>query len=437
MHMKKEGGPLEDVKEAVRYFTLQQSLVLLPLRMFLMSLQVVSAYLVSLVMPSRENDTLAVGFSDIFFNGNTRAVFEYMLRHPDRYDVFWCAKNMQAYRDVKKAGGRVFFLHGLAGIPYFLRADVWVLSHAGRGNIPFVPHGDYKKVQLWHGVGYKGHKRERSRAYYMEYDAWCTSSAWTRQRHMHLWDAPPERLYKTGYARLDRLQRFLQMDRRHVLEELGLPRDATVVLYAPTYGGGIWPWKDAYCGFERLCTFCHDRGLHLVTRFHCYTHGSIDRRRLNRILDMYPNVAMLDMAREPDTEKLLAVADILVTDWSSIASDYLVTGRPIVYIDAGRERIVNDAAGEGLVPPHARPGEIACSENDVFIRLTACLNGNRFQRQQRKVLRMLHGQVDGMASRRVAHVVDSIAGAVPTDMAALCAECEEDPDIDMEECLIA
>ena len=35
----------------------------------------------------------------------------------------------------------------------------------------------------------------------------------------------------------------------------------------------------------------------------------------------------------PLTYDLLAVSDVLVTDWSSIATDYLVLGRPILFLD--------------------------------------------------------------------------------------------------------
>ncbi len=42
---------------------------------------------------------------------------------------------------------------------------------------------------------------------------------------------------------------------------------------------------------------------------------------------------MLPLKEYPLTYELLAMSDVLVTDWSSIATDYLVLGRPIIFLD--------------------------------------------------------------------------------------------------------
>jgi CDP-glycerol glycerophosphotransferase (TagB/SpsB family) len=50
-------------------------------------------------------------------------------------------------------------------------------------------------------------------------------------------------------------------------------------------------------------------------------------------LDELPNVKLIDRDTAPITEELLGIVDVLITDWSSIATDFMVTGRPIVYLD--------------------------------------------------------------------------------------------------------
>jgi len=78
------------------------------------------------------------------------------------------------------------------------------------------------------------------------------------------------------------------------------------------------------------------------------------------------------MPKEPDTMKLLAITDILITDWSSIYTDYFFTKRPIIFY--------------------------------VSLR-TVLAKGNRHKEEQERLLKIAHGNVDGKASERVAKVI--------------------------------
>ncbi|GAG41638.1 unnamed protein product, partial [marine sediment metagenome] len=156
-----------------------------------------------------------IGFSSIYFNGNTRAIFEYMQTNLDEYDVFWVAKNLSTFRHVKKTGGKVFLMNGLLGLPYFLKTDVWIVAHSGLGNIPLLSKKNYKIVQTWHGIGPKGLNLNNL---YEKYDAWCVTSDFSKQRHIELWNAPPKKIYITGFAEMDRLYRYLKHSKKELLE---------------------------------------------------------------------------------------------------------------------------------------------------------------------------------------------------------------------------
>jgi len=404
---------VDNIQKAVCHFKQQQSPLFLPFRLLSIILQAIYSHLASaFIKTANDSGRITVGFSNIYYNGNPRAVFEYMQSHPEKYDIFWCAKNMRTLKEVNKAGGKAFFVNGLLGLPYFLRADAWVVAHHGFGNIPLAKNGDCIKIMLWHGAGYKGHQRERNPSFYSHYDAWCTSSDWARERHISLWNAPPEKIYGTGYPRLDRLCHYLHgqdIKRSEILKELGLPPGAKIVLHAPTLGEKLWPWgEDEYRGFEAFCNFCGERGVHVVLRLHYYAHRTLDLHKIRDILKHQPNVSMLNMDREPDTEKILAIADVLVCGWSSIAIDFLATRRPIVYINLNKQRYTDGAKGEGLVPPHIRPGETAETETEFYEKLDISLRKNRFLDEQEKALGKIHGLVDGQASMRVARLIEHL-----------------------------
>jgi CDP-glycerol glycerophosphotransferase len=93
----------------------------------------------------------------------------------------------------------------------------------------------------------------------------------------------------------------------------------------------------------------------------------------------FPNIRFMPLKEYPLTYELLAVSDVLVTDWSSIATDYLVSGRPTIFLDVpppfppahltADDRVgyrVSDWDGfvEALTVASQRPGEYAESFAD-------------------------------------------------------------------------
>jgi len=114
------------------------------------------------------------------------------------------------------------------------------------------------------------------------------------------------------------------------------------------------------------------------------------------------------MLKEPDTMKLLAVADILVTDWSSIYTDYFLTKRPIIYLEINKDFYTKER-GKPEVPPEYRAGEIVRNNEEFYEVLEIILEkGNRFKKEQEKLLNIIHGNVDGKASERVAKVIEDL-----------------------------
>lgn len=55
-------------------------------------------------------------------------------------------------------------------------------------------------------------------------------------------------------------------------------------------------------------TFVKKNNMVLILRLHPY--AEINRRKLKRIINSYKNVYWLDMSKEPEVMKLLAIADI-------------------------------------------------------------------------------------------------------------------------------
>jgi CDP-glycerol glycerophosphotransferase len=129
------------------------------------------------------------------------------------------------------------------------------------------------------------------------------------------------KLAVTGYPRIDATVGASQQQKLELRRHLGIEDGQKVVLYAPTWRGSLGSVEargvDVSDVMQQLATLdCAP-----LYRGHALTSRE-------------GNEGTLDKFVVPDdipTNDLLAVVDVLITDYSSIFFDFMATGRPIVY----------------------------------------------------------------------------------------------------------
>lgn len=130
-------------------------------------------------------------------------------------------------------------------------------------------------------------------------------------------------IWEEGYPRNDELQLVGAARKTRlaaVRAAVGVPDGARVVLYAPT-------WRDdrtEMVDYVDLTTFAGELGDDhvLLVRGHSRT------LRYGQDLE---GVRLVDVTSYPDVTDLLLLADVLVTDYSSVMFDFAGTGKPIVF----------------------------------------------------------------------------------------------------------
>lgn len=130
-------------------------------------------------------------------------------------------------------------------------------------------------------------------------------------------------LAQIGYPRNDLLLNASASERAQFREKLGLPpKDKPLVLYAPTWRGILGhPEVDS----QKLIADLHylqQQDCQIVFRGHYFAENALRKADLK-------NVHIAPQAI--DTSELLAITDVLITDYSSIFFDYLPTGRPLLF----------------------------------------------------------------------------------------------------------
>ena len=146
----------------------------------------------------------------------------------------------------------------------------------------------------------------------------------------------PTQARLVGYPKLDRLANG-GVDAASVRASLELAPGRSTALYAPTYS----PASSLHLAGEAIVSALVNTGLNVVIKLH---DRSLDPDpRYNAGIDWRARFKALERAHQPghirfveaaDSGPLLAAADLMVTDHSSIGFEYLVLDRPLIVYDA-------------------------------------------------------------------------------------------------------
>jgi CDP-glycerol:poly(glycerophosphate) glycerophosphotransferase len=154
-------------------------------------------------------------------------------------------------------------------------------------------------------------------------------------RYLNAEVVTPAQARLVGYPKLDRLARR-DYDAPAVRHSLGLGGGRPTVLYAPTYSDA----SSLHLAGEAIVHTLADEGFDVIVKLH---DRSLDADpRYNAGIDWRSRFQALAASRagrvafteSADASPMLAAADALVTDHSSIGFEYMVLDRPLIVFDA-------------------------------------------------------------------------------------------------------
>jgi len=274
----------------------------------------------------------------------------------------------------------------------------WIPAH-------FKRRRGQKVVQTWHGTPLKKLGFDRSqhegRASTPKSFAWGSAkwdllvspNAYSTEifRRAYTYDG---RVAEIGYPRNDILVAGGGI-RDQVRTALGLSTDETVVVYAPTFREGQ-SGRSAFCDVEALARKLGG-GYRLVVRGHSATlRAGADHRAAN----------VLDVTSYPDSSHILAIADVMVTDYSSVMFDFTATRRPVVFFTPDIESYSKDGRGVYFDLEKYAPGPVIRNERALAdaVRRAWSSRDSESTKYDAWVSRF-NGYDDGGATERLATIV--------------------------------
>ncbi|WP_326787416.1 bifunctional glycosyltransferase/CDP-glycerol:glycerophosphate glycerophosphotransferase [Streptomyces sp. NBC_00151] len=171
-------------------------------------------------------------------------------------------------------------------------------------------------------------------------------------------------LLRVGYPRNDALVRARQRDtagdgreREPLAAELGIPEDRQILLYAPTFrrrGNGQKRFELPF-DVERFADTFGDRYV-LLVRSHYLNHVVLPPSVRGRVVDV---------TAHHDMTPLLALADGLITDYSSVMFDYALLDRPMFFFAYDYDAYVHEDRGTYFDLMERAPGPVVRTEDEL------------------------------------------------------------------------
>ncbi len=177
------------------------------------------------------------------------------------------------------------------------------------------------KVQIFHGLGVEKTSHFKIRHFF---DVYCTSGPLVTERFSQLQNKHKYFLVKeTGWPKVDHIVNYPIKDLR---EQYKIPKDFKVILFAPTHSKKMQSAEDLLPQIPKII----GKNEIWLLKFH-----ELMSKKINHIVENFKNMRLVESY---DITPYLHLADILITDTSSVAYEFMILDKPIItYKTAARK----------------------------------------------------------------------------------------------------
>ena len=287
------------------------------------------------------------------FNGKTygcspKAVYEYMLTQDEFKDwtFIWAFKNAKKHRFLEENPNTIVVKQTARVYEKkLIRAKYWITNYRVPDHV--WPQKDQVYVQCWHGTPLKrlGYDLETSenaidsiadirKKYAMDAEKFnyiLSPSGFASEKFTSAWNLKEtkmeDKVMEIGYPRNDFLINHTQEDIRMIKEKLEIPEDKKVILYAPTWRdnqheAGTGFTYDLNVDFDALRQELGDEYV-ILFRVHYLVASKFS-------FDDYEGF-IYNVSNYDDINHLYLIADLLITDYSSVFFDYGILKKPMLF----------------------------------------------------------------------------------------------------------
>ena len=331
------------------------------------------------------------------FSGNLKQYFLYLNSCSEKaqYTAVWCTNNAETYNMLRALNfhvvkGRMLVHYKLFRAEHIIQDSTytWLI-------------GNFSILQLWHGNGFKNSalldttnapkKLVLLRKAYKQYR--MISAASDAHQELMIRSFENENVAITGSPKND-----VFFDDAAVFQEIkvryGLDKFDKIYAYTPTFRdkGGFEPFNVQFWGL--LNDWLEANNIAFVVKKHPWD-------KTLKVPDQYKNI--LDLSdRIGDSQELMLISDLLISDYSAIVTDFAITGKPIIYYfhdydNYTKMRSFYYDLKTVLPGPFIYDGETLLT----YLKDLSWFTTPAYQLEFQKFLKTFHTYMDGDSSKRV------------------------------------
>lgn len=374
------------------------------MKYFLMEAFYALVNLLSYVVPKKRNKILFFpAHNKKAFSGNCRNLFLYLQKNEKEYDLLWKTNSPQLYNEMRKAGYPVIIKKSEL-IWAALRSEHIILDMG----IPWL-YGNFSMMQLWHGTGFKnvgmlnsntkGFERTRNQMHYGKYRFILATSEEDAGRKQKSFNNP--NTFITGSPRNDIF--FAKGGQQEIKKQYGLETFNQLYLYVPTFrdSGAHVPFTEGF--WTELNNWLTKTNNVFVAKKHPW-----DKKL--KIPEGFSNIIDLTLQVD-DVQGLLSVADVVISDYSGIVTDFVMTDRPVIYYMYDFDEYIEHCRTFYYDIKTVLPGPFLKTEQELLRNMQdmAWFNNAAYQEKYAGFQNRFHKYKDGGASQRVARYVKQLS----------------------------
>ncbi|MFG2023083.1 CDP-glycerol glycerophosphotransferase family protein [Streptomyces sp. NPDC048825] len=298
------------------------------------------------------------------YSDSPRAIYEEMRRQGLEFEAVWSYTGSPVGFPSDATLVRRWSLPYLQALA---RAEFWIDNQSYPLKLTKRPQTTY--IQTWHGSALKRmgfdepewklrfrRRQEEQQRTLDRFDRFLIRTEHDVRTLARAFRLQEKTLLRVGYPRNDALVRARRATERPPLAaELGIPEDRRVLLYAPTFRGRGKGRFELPFDVERFADTFGDRYV-LLVRPHYLDHVVLPPSVRGRVIDV---------STHHDVTPLLALADGLITDYSSVMFDYALLDRPMFFFAYDYEEYAYEGRGTYFDLLERAPGPVVRTEDEL------------------------------------------------------------------------
>ena len=352
------------------------------------------------------------------FACNPHALWKYVTDNTE-HETSWVVKKKISYDILNERGIRCELYGTLQAANLIESADVIIANSYTYLNIP--KKDNQLLVNLWHGSGVKAHDYYdhnlnprhviKLKNYFDLVDLMCVHSLDDRFKLSAMLHFDLRKMYVTGQPRLDVVN--ISDGREKLIKLFGeeICKYKKLIFFAPSYranmschAGKIYSDNifrlDDYEDTE-LEELLNNHNAAIIYKLHPIEQTAFSGRTFTMSSRCYELTDQMLMDNDIRYDEILNAFDMMISDYSSIAYDFLLLNRPIVYLLPDYEEYKN---AKGFVFSNIdayMPGEKAYGFKELLSAVNNAFNNpDRYEEARKNVILNRFDYTDGQSARR-------------------------------------